>query len=305
MTDRTRSTILVGVDGSSDASIAAAWATGIGHRTKASVKAVAAWSLSPSIHADGVDVPAAAMNAQMASVATESLHDDGVDGIEVAAIEGPTAKVLLEAADEVDATMLVVGTRGRGPLSGLLLGSTSRRLLFATHRPLVVVPRQSTLDPPELARVVVGADCSAVGERVLSWAAKFCADLGVPATVARCVSPGCERPPGHVKQIDDRARDDIEEEMKPFRDLGVRYSIVIAHCDPRVALVETAKSDLVGLIVIGTRGEGQFRGLGAPPPTSLATHRSRSLPFHDLRSRLLRGSLKKGRYDNQREPART
>ena len=108
MTDRTRSTILVGVDGSSDASIAAAWATRIGHRTKASVKAVAAWSLSPSIHADGVDVPAAAMNAQMASVATESLHDDGVDGIEVTAIEGPTAKVLLEAADEVDATMLVV-----------------------------------------------------------------------------------------------------------------------------------------------------------------------------------------------------
>ena len=262
MTDRTRSTILVGVDGSPDASIAAAWAARLGHRMNAPVKAAAAWSQLPPPYVDGIDEHVAAMNAHMASVATQSLHGDGLDGIKVTAIQGPIAKVLLEAADEADASMLVVGTRGRGPLSALLLGSVSRRLLFTTHRPLVVVPRRSTLDPPELTRVLVGADCSAVAERVLSWSAKFCADLGVPATIARCVGPGCDRPPGHVEQIDDRVRSDTEEALKPFRDLGVEYTIVIANCDPRVALVENATTDQVGMIVIGTRGEGQFRGLG-------------------------------------------
>ena len=262
MTDRTRSTILVGVDGSPDASIAAAWAVDVGRRMDASVKAVAAWSDVPPPYDDDIHEHAAEIGAHVANVASQSLHDDGLDGIDVTAIQGPIAKVLLEAADEADASMLVVGTRGRGPLSALLLGSVSRRLLFTTHRPLVIVPRRSTLDPPDLTRVLVGADCSAVAERVLSWSAKFCADLGVPATIARCIGPDRERPPGHVKQIEDRVRSDTEEALKPFRNLGVEYTIVIAHCDPRVALLEDATTDQAGLIVIGTRGEGQFRGLG-------------------------------------------
>jgi nucleotide-binding universal stress UspA family protein len=53
-----------------------------------------------------------------------------------------------------------------------------------------------------------------------------------------------------------------EEILDAFRDLDVEYSIVDAHCDPRVALVDTAVRTGSGMIVIGTRGEGQFHGLG-------------------------------------------
>ncbi|MGB5167647.1 MAG: universal stress protein, partial [Acidimicrobiia bacterium] len=42
----------------------------------------------------------------------------------------------------------------------------------------------------------------------------------------------------------------------------VEYTVAIAHCDPRVALPETATRDEAGLIVIGTSGAGRFRGLG-------------------------------------------
>lgn len=55
---------------------------------------------------------------------------------------------------------------------------------------------------------------------------------------------------------------DTEEAFGEFRDPGVQYAIAIAHCDPRVALVENVTSDQAGLIVIGSRGEGQFRGIG-------------------------------------------
>lgn len=262
MTERTRNTILVGVDGSPNAGIAAAWAVAIGRRTKTPVEALAAWTDLPPPYTDGVHDLVSEMNAHMTDVTAQSLHDDGIDGIEVTAAQGLVADALLNAADESDASMLVVGTRGLGPLSGLLLGSISRRLLFTTHRPLVVVPRRSTLNPPELTRVLVGVDCSAVARRVLSWSAGFCADLDVPATIVRCASPGCERPPGLVERIDDRVRSDTEEALEEFRALGVGYTIAIGHCDPRVALVENAASEQVGLIVIGSRGEGQFRGLG-------------------------------------------
>ena len=98
--------------------------------------------------------------------------------------------------------------------------------------------------------------------RVLSWSADFCASLGAPATIVRCTDPGCERPPGHVNRVDDTLRADTEEAMEPFRIRGVAYDVVITHSDPRSALLEIAASTASGLIVVGRRGEGQFRGLG-------------------------------------------
>lgn len=278
MTRRTQSTILVGVDGSPNACRAAAWAVNVGRRMNASVKAVAAWSDAPPPYDGDVDEHVAEVGAYVANVSTQSLHEEGLDGIEVRAVQGPTVEVLLDAADESKASMLVVGTRGLGPLSGLLLGSISRRLLFTTHLPLVVVPRQSTLDPAKLTRILVGVDCSGVARRLLSWAARFCAAVGVPATIARCADPGCERPPGYVERFDDRARSDIDQVLKPFRDLEVEYTVAIAHCDPRVALLETSERDQAGLIVIGTSGAGRFRGLGGTA-SYLARHSPMPIAF--------------------------
>ena len=254
--------ILVGVDGSTDAAIAAAWALAIARRTNSAVKAAVVWTERPPSYGAGTEDLVSEVHTRALGGANRSLLDAGVSGIEVIAVRGPVAQALLETADALDASMLVVGTRGLGPLSGLLLGSISRRLLFATHRPLVVVPRQSTLDPSAPSRVVVGVDCSTVAERVLSWSATLCASLGVPATIVRCADPGCEKPPGHVARVDDRVRAEAEEAVGSFRDLRVEYDVVVAHCDPRVALLETAASNEADLIVVGRRGEGQFRGLG-------------------------------------------
>jgi nucleotide-binding universal stress UspA family protein len=262
MIDHKEGAILVGVDGSPNAANAAAWALTIGRRIDLPVKAVAAWPAIPSPYIDRIDDHVTAMNVQQIDAATKSLVDAGIDSIEMMAAPGPAAEVLLSNADELDASMIVVGTRGLGLLSGLLLGSISRYLLFNARRPLVVVPSTSTLTPPELTRVLVGLDRSAVAQRVASWAARFCAHLGVPATIVRCADPGCERPPGLVEEIDDNAKADTEMVLSSFRDLGVEYHVVVAHCDPRVALLETAASEHAHLIVVGRRGEGRFRGLG-------------------------------------------
>lgn len=262
MIDHKEGAILVGVDGSPNAANAAAWALTIGRRIDSQVKAVAAWPEIPSPYVDRIDEHVTAMNVQQIDAATKSLVDAGIDSIEVTAAPGPAAEVLLSNADELDASMIVVGTRGLGLLSGLLLGSISRYLLFNTRRPLVVVPSTSTPTPPELTRVLVGLDRSAVAQRVASWAARFCAHLGVPATIVRCADPGCERPPGLVEEIDDNAKADTEKVLSSFRDLGVEYHVVVAHCDPRVALLEAAASEHADLIVVGRRGEGRFSGLG-------------------------------------------
>lgn len=262
MTSHPQHSILVGVDGSPNASAAAAWAVAVGQQTKAPVKAVAAWTELRSSYMDPIDAHVTEMNTQTRDAAVEALHNAGIDSLEVTAEPGVVADVLLNAADRLDASMLVVGTRGLGRLSTLLLGSISRYLLFTTRRPLVIVPGVRAHGPPELTRILVGIDRSSIAHRVASWSARLCSDAGAPATIVRCADPGCERPPGHVTRVDDNAKAEAEEVLEPFRDLGVDYDIVVAHCDPRVALVETAVSTRSDMIVIGTRGEGQFRGLG-------------------------------------------
>ncbi|MFJ6015867.1 universal stress protein [Streptomyces sp. NPDC092952] len=54
------------------------------------------------------------------------------------------------------AALLVLGSRGRGRIAGMLLGSVSLAVAGRSHCPVVVVPAAAPEIPPEPARVVVG-----------------------------------------------------------------------------------------------------------------------------------------------------
>jgi nucleotide-binding universal stress UspA family protein len=52
---------------------------------------------------------------------------------------GPFFAALLEAADELDASAIVAGSRGRSALAAAVLGSVSTGMLHHTGRPVLVV----------------------------------------------------------------------------------------------------------------------------------------------------------------------
>ena len=60
--------------------------------------------------------------------------------VQVIVRSGEPAATLLEVAEDVDADLVVVGTRGRGDPAEPLLGSVARRVVNRIRRPTLVVP---------------------------------------------------------------------------------------------------------------------------------------------------------------------
>lgn len=56
-------------------------------------------------------------------------RETGAGTVEPMLLEGNPAKAILEAAKQVDADLIVLGTRGLSDLKGLLLGSVSHRVI--------------------------------------------------------------------------------------------------------------------------------------------------------------------------------
>jgi nucleotide-binding universal stress UspA family protein len=71
-----------------------------------------------------------------------AVERSGQEGVEtrVHLVDAKPAQALLDVAEEVDATVIVVGTTGESPLRGAMLGSTPHKLLHLSDRPVLCVP---------------------------------------------------------------------------------------------------------------------------------------------------------------------
>ncbi|HET6869992.1 MAG TPA: universal stress protein [Solirubrobacteraceae bacterium] len=147
-------TIGVAYDGSPESEIALIAARVLAARHRAVPRALTAvWPTTSGVWSWGRTPLGRAWGAMMIDAfereASERLASlTGVDG---RVTVGPPTDELLAFADEVD--LLVVGSRGHGPLRRLLLGGTSAYLARTAPCPLLVLPRGSRLrnrpgDPP-------------------------------------------------------------------------------------------------------------------------------------------------------------
>ncbi|HEY1346935.1 MAG TPA: universal stress protein [Streptosporangiaceae bacterium] len=88
-------------------------------------------------------VPAEPDSGEAAAVdsAVKALMETGVDarGEIRETVFGHTAREIVEDAKLHDADVIVMGSRGRGDLAGLVLGSTAHKVIHLADRPVLVV----------------------------------------------------------------------------------------------------------------------------------------------------------------------
>jgi nucleotide-binding universal stress UspA family protein len=134
--------ILVGVDDSEGSRRALQWAADLAADLKA--KLVVAHVFEPLAHlgelAPGADLRALRERTAQTveEIVCRPLRERGL-AYETRVLEGLPAEALADAADLVQADLIVVGARRRGLLKGLVLGSTSRELAQLTPRPVTII----------------------------------------------------------------------------------------------------------------------------------------------------------------------
>jgi len=97
-------------------------------------------------------------------------------------VQGRPASVILTVADEVDADLVVLGSRGHGPIASMLLGSVSAEVADQARRS-VLVARAGAVT--RLLVATDGSECAAIIPGVLAGWDAF---SGLP-TVALSVAP--------------------------------------------------------------------------------------------------------------------
>jgi nucleotide-binding universal stress UspA family protein len=147
------STIVVATDGSASARAAVEHALEEARSSQATVELVGAWSTP----VNGT-LGAPTYMSEDAFYATRDAMREILDGTQAHAAElGVTAEVHLVAGDpavaickvaeEQHADMIIMGSRGHGPLAAALLGSVTAHVVQHAHCPVMVVP-----DPERAAR---------------------------------------------------------------------------------------------------------------------------------------------------------
>jgi nucleotide-binding universal stress UspA family protein len=152
----TASTLTVvgcGFDGSGESRRALAWAGALARTTSARLLVLSVYERTlPASLAVGGGLPTASLNDVLRRQFEEEVTlavlelDEGID-VTQTLLDGDAQHLL--AGESGDLDLLVVGSRGYGPLRAVLLGSVSSALVRSARSPLVVVPRAANGEPPQ------------------------------------------------------------------------------------------------------------------------------------------------------------
>jgi nucleotide-binding universal stress UspA family protein len=258
----------VGIDGSPASQSALRWAAAEAAAHNAELVVVHAYDwrvVGAKAQIGGAIAEAAALSATaLVNSAVEQARalapDVSVRGEAVLGAPGP---ILVDASKTYD--LIVLGSRGRGGFSSLLLGSVSQHVATHAAGPVVVVRGRPA---GAVGPIVVGVDGSPASDHVIRLAfeeavARDAGVLAVRVYIPRYAGLGVDisvpvEDPVQRREAELRhVADDVAPWREKYPDVSVRTVALDGHtADVLIGLSASAQ-----LVVVGTRGHGGFAGL--------------------------------------------
>jgi nucleotide-binding universal stress UspA family protein len=257
--------IVVGYDGSDGARAALHWALDEADRTSAPVRLVYAfeWFAGPVWISPGPtswpDTEARNAVQGMLAAAVDRAHESHpAVVVTTSVVDGPAGQRLQDAS--ASASMVVVGNRGLGGFTELLIGSTAVAVSATAHCPVIVVRGAGRPD----GRIVAGVDGSKCSQVALGWAFEQAAARRVALHVVKTwLSPAQQfvLPDMDLAEVTRVAQAGLDllvnEWRNKYPDVEVTTEVLDAAAAP--TLIETGRNSQ--LVVVGSRGRGGLRGM--------------------------------------------
>jgi nucleotide-binding universal stress UspA family protein len=236
-----------------------------------------AWDhyFTPQAREDAATNPLEAM--PHLSDVVRDLEARGVQRVASVVLKGEAAETLAETADELEANLLVMTSRGASGLKRAVLGSVAEHLVrHARETPLLLCPPPEEGVEARMDRVMLTLDGSELAQSALPYAEALARSLGVPLVLFQATESEADlmhatMPAGmpaaatitleDAQEMAETQRQAAEIELNTLADtLAARgladVSIQLADGDPAAAIIEAAERRQVDAVVMATRGRG-------------------------------------------------
>jgi nucleotide-binding universal stress UspA family protein len=260
--------ILLAADGSEDAALASKVAADLSAETGAELHVVHAWHLPAMV--EPAPLPFELYEEDARKTLAEELGRAAEHGAKT--VEGHLKRdhpvdAILGLGDELGVD-LIVGSRGRGPVLRIALGSVSEGVIYRAARPVLVVRGGAGAWPPR--RVVIGDDGSDGARRAGELAAEIGHHFGATTTLVRATE-SVSRPRGlpesesePYERLLGEARTRHEEELalraeELARTTGMLAETRLAEGDGATAILNACEDDPATLAAVGARGRSLVR----------------------------------------------
>ncbi|MCQ4621429.1 universal stress protein [Corynebacterium sp. CCUG 71335] len=265
--------VVVAVDGGEPSNNAVRWAANTANKRGVPLRLASSYTMPQFLYAEGM-VPPQELYDDLQNECLRKIADARDIALEVApdikightVAEGSPIDMLLDLSKE--STMIVMGSRGLGGLSGMVLGSVSAAVVSHASCPVVVVRDDNAVtEDTKYGPLVVGVDGSEVSVKATQVAFEEAQARGAELIAVHTYMDNSSPAAGAIvtedqlQQVDQQRAKKLEDALSSFSaefpDVAVRK--VVTRDRPVRALVEQAQG--AQLLITGSHGRGGFKGM--------------------------------------------
>ncbi|MFF5860607.1 universal stress protein [Streptomyces sp. NPDC012751] len=251
--------ITAGVDGTEESLAALDWAAREAVRRELPLRVVHAWRYAEALAAADRDTQRGWVSEGVAEVVRTVTERHPGLAVTTDVVEAGAGHALAEAA--AGAEMLVLGSRGHGPVVGFLLGSVGRHVIAEATRPVVLVRAGAEPTAEVAGRDVVvgqqgGPEDSAAALR-FAFETAAARGAAVRAVRAWTLPPVFAYSPGSLRLLDEAGglepyeKQALAEALQPWRE---RF--------PEVPVAEHVEMGSAGQVLLSLSGRAQLMVVG-------------------------------------------